>query len=501
MNNINPLLLIDYYKAVHSKQYPKNMTKIVSYFTPRMSRLPSQDTLVMFGLQGFIKEYLINSFNHNFFWEPKDQIMKDYIRIMDNTLGKGIVDYDNISKLHDLQYLPIKIKAIKEGTRVPIKVPMFEISNTHPDFAWVVNTLESMMSCTLWHTMVSANIGYMYRKIVDNYWELSVDEIPASRAIGDFSMRGQESIESAIKSSAGFCLSFLNSATVATVKYLEQYYKANIEEEQVMYGFPSTEHSVICSNYAVDGDEITLIKRLLKETYPNKSFNLVSDSYDYWNLVNNILPQCKDDILNHKGYIGIRGDSGDPVEIATETVFKLWEIFGGAINKKGYKILNSHVKAVYGDSITPQRLKQIYEILIDKGFACNCVSLAIGSFSMQCLEEEASAYCTEYAYIYRPYTRDTFGIAVKSTYCEVDGKPIQIFKNPKTDSDNFKKSQKGCCEVQTDEEGELYYDDGLTWKEVEENPNNRLKTVFENGKMIKEYSLNEIRKTLHDGKF
>lgn len=494
MKRINPLLLLDFYKTTHHEQYPKGVTKIVSYFTPRMSRLEDEDALIMFGLQGFMKEYLVEMFQENFFRQPKEKMMGQYRRLLDHTLGKGIVNYEKIEQLHDLGYLPIEIKAIAEGTRVPVKVPMFEITNTHADFAWLVNSLETAISCSLWHAMVSANVGYRYRKIVNRFFDLSVDDgIPRSRALGDFSMRGQESCESAIKSSAGFCLSFYNTATVPAILYLEDYYLCDCTKEGVAFGAISTEHSVMNSNYAVDGDEMTMVKRLLNDIYPDQGFSMVSDSYDYWHMVDHILPACKEDILHHNGYLGVRGDSGDPVEITTETVFRLWETFGGTVNSKGYKVLDPHLKVIYGDSITPQRAEHIYQTLVEKGFACNNVSLGVGSFSMQCLEEGEKL---------NPYTRDTFGVAIKATYCEVEGRPIQIFKAPKTDSGNFKKSQKGMCAVFLDEKGEITYQDGYDSTTIEAVADkNMLRTVFKDGQMVNEQSLQEIRQLLHEGQF
>ena len=494
MNNINPLLLLDYYKTTHNEQYPKGITKIVSYYTPRMSRISGEDKLVMFGLQAFIKEYLIDAFNQNFFRANKTAVIAEYKRIIDNTLGENIVDYDKLGKLHDLGYLPIQIKAVAEGTRVSIRVPMFEITNTHPDFAWLVNTLETALSCSLWHTQISANVGYRYRQIVNKYFDISVDDsIPRNRALGDFSMRGQESCESAIKSSAGFCLSFVNTATVPAILYLEDYYNCDCEKEPVAFGAISTEHSVMNSNFAVDGDEISMVKRLLCDIYPANGFSMVSDSYDYWNMVNNIIPTCKEDIMKHGSYIGIRGDSGNPVEITTETVKRLWDTFGGSINSKGYKVLDPHIKAIYGDSITPQRAENIYKILIENGFACNNVLLGVGSFSMQCLEQGGEL---------KPYTRDTFGIAIKATYCEVDGKPIQIFKDPKTDTGHFKKSQRGMCVVYRDANGDLDFKDGYDTTTIDSfEGENLLTPVFCDGKMVKEQTLQEIRGLLHEGEF
>lgn len=500
MNNTNPLLLLDFYKTTHCEQYPKGITRVVSYFTPRMSRLDGQDHLIMFGLQGYIKTYLMRSFEENFFDRPLTEVIEEYKRIIDNTLGENIVDYNKIKELHRLGYLPIQIKALDEGTRVPIKVPMFEITNTHPDFAWLVNTLETALSCSLWHPMISANVGDMYRQIVNEYFGISVDDdVPRCKALGDFSMRGQESCESAVKSSAGFCLSFLNTATVPTILYLEENYNCDCTKEEVAFGAISTEHSVMNSNYAVDGDEISLIKRLLTEIYPNNGFSMVSDSYDYWNLVDNLLPQCKEEIMNHNGYLAIRGDSGDPVEISTQTVYKLWDTFGGTVNSKGYKVLDPHLKVIYGDSITPQRAKSIYKKLIQNGFACNNVILGVGSFSMQCLEQ--MAYCAVPESTLQPYTRDTFGIAIKATYVEVGDKQIAIFKDPKTDDGNFKKSQKGCCVVTANDAGELEYTDGLSFSQTKNNPANLMKPVFKDGAMVTEQSLADIRNKLHKGGF
>lgn len=487
MNKINPMLLIDFYKAVHAEMLPKNITKSVSYFTPRMSRIKRWDKVVMFGLQGFIKTYLIDYFDNEFFAKSFKEVINNYKRIMDASLGEGVYKIEKIEKLHKLGYLPIGIVALPEGTRVPMHVPMFGITNTHSDFAWLPQSLESLLSAESWHPMLAATVGATYREIVDKYYALTCDDnVSRARALGAFDFRGEESTESAIKASAGWCLSFLNTATVPTIPYLEQHYDCDCTKELVAFGSPSTEHSVMCSNYAIDGDEITLLKRLLTEIYPNTSFSVVLDSYDYWNVIENILPQLKEEIMNHNGCMLMRGDSGDCVEVVTKTVFKLWDEFGGILNNKGYKVLNSHVKAIYGDSIAIQRCEQIYQILMENGFACSNVALGVGSFSFQCIEEDC---------ILKPFTRDTFSSCIKATYCEIDNKPYPIFKNPK--DGGFKKSQKGCCVVFDD----LTFKDGYTWEEACNINNNMLRTVFKDGVMINKQSLREVRDILHGGKF
>ncbi len=491
MKKTNPMLLIDFYKAVHAEMLPKGITKSVSYFTPRMSRVKQWNEVVMFGLQGFIKTYLIDYFNEEFFSKPYDDVMYDYKRIMDATLGKDAYKIDKIGKLHELGYLPIEIVALPEGTRVPMHVPMFGITNTHPDFAWLPQSLESLISAEMWHPMIAATVGATYRDIVNHYYDKTCDDnVPRARALGAFDFRGEECLESAVKAGAGWCLSFLNTATVPTIPYLEEMYNCDCTVSPVGFGSPSTEHSVMCSNYAVDGDEETLLRRLLTEIYPNTSFSAVLDSYDYWNVIANILPKIKEEILAHNGCMLMRGDSGDCIDVVTKTVFELWKQFGGTVNSKGYKVLNPHVKAIYGDSITVQRCETIYRILEENGFAASNVALGVGSFSFQCIEEDG---------ILKPFTRDTFSSCIKATYCEIDGNPTPIFKNPK--DGGFKKSQKGCCCVFKQSFNQMSYVDGMTWQEAYDNNLNLLQPVFKDGVLLREQTLDEVRNVLHKGNF
>ena len=580
----NPLLMIDFYKAVHSEQYPEGMTLCYSPYTPRMTRLKDTDKVTYFGGQMFAKSYLIDAFNEHFFNRDEDEVVAEYNRVLTYTLGEGVYNPEKIVKLHRLGYLPITMYAVPEGTRTAIGVPQSVFVNTHPDFAWLTNTLETAYSCFMWHIQISAEVGYRYRQIVQKYKDISCDDsVRTARLLGDFSMRGQHSPESAMKSSMGWLLSFLNTATVPAIMGMEQYYNCDITKEEVGFGAISTEHSVMCSNFAVDGDEITHIKRLLTEVYPNASFSMVSDSYDYWNLVTNILPQCKAEVEAHNGYLAIRGDSGDPIEVIAGkrieyyepydedeandlfvdpdfthdwlldyawdsgvdsedtvyfdfngkfyevkfravwgeerggwtdcdyafidtyeiewqecertaeimgTVWALDQIFGHTVNEKGYKVLPPYIKAIYGDSITPQRCEEIYKRLIAMGYAINNVSLGVGSFSFMCLE----TYDSDGTVHYNPYTRDTFGIAIKATYGEVNHKPVHIFKNPKALS--WKKSQKGCVMVALD--GQSYTDehmfvDAHCYKAEE----NLLQPIFSNGEMKKEQTLAEIRNRLY----
>jgi nicotinamide phosphoribosyltransferase len=446
------------------------------------------DKVVMFGVQAFVKKYLIEYFNENFFDKEKEEVVNEYKRIISRTMGDLAADTKHIQALHDLGYLPIQIKAVQEGTRVNIKTPMLEITNTHKDFAWLVNYLETFMSCNIWQPMTSATIAYRYREILQKYFDITVENNDVRNACGDFSMRGFSSLESAEASGAAHLLSFFGTATIPSIIYLEKYYNCNIEKDKIGFGTPSTEHSVMCS-YGTD--EFKAYKTLINEEFPSGTLSIVSDTYDYWNVITNMLPRLKEDIMKRDGKIVIRGDSGDPVKIICGdklaskdspeykgTVELLWDIFGGEINSKGYKVLNKKIGTIYGDSITVERCEQICKELAEKGFAVsNCV-FGIGS------------------YTYQYNTRDTFGFALKATHAVINGEEKFIFKDPKTDTGNFKKSQRGMCYVYKNGE-DILYKDGLTIKEQEEQKDNLLEVIFKDGKLIREYSLSEIRSRLY----
>lgn len=523
MVEINPLLLKDFYKAVHGEMISPEMTKSVSYFTPRRSRVNRWDQVVFFGLQAFCKEWLIDNFNKYFFEKPKDEVISEYKRVIDNAMGTGIYNIRKIEELHDLGYLPVEIVALKEGMKVDMGVPCFGITNTHPGFAWLPQALESLISAELWYPMITATVGNTYRQVVDKYYgETCDDDVPRRRALGNFDFRGDMGVDAALKAASGWLLSFVNTATVPAIPYVEKIYNCDCSKEEVGFGAVSTEHFVMCSNSAYDTmnnpeyeyedidprRERIFIKRLLTELYPNTSFSCVCDSYDYWNVVKNILPTLKDEILAHNGCFLVRGDSGDCVKVVTETVFELWKIFGGTTNSKGYKVLDPHVKALYGDSITIERAEKIYQILKDNGFAASNASLGVGSFSMHCIEEDRMDGTFESDL--KPFTRDTFSCAIKAVYAEFTNPAglvtkLPIYKDPKTDKDtgfSFKKSQKGCCTVFWRDKWarRLTYAHGLTWDEACKE-SNMLQPVFKDGKLLRDYTLSEIRNTLNLNKF
>jgi nicotinamide phosphoribosyltransferase len=277
--SINPMLLCDFYKTVHAEMLPDGITKSMSYYTPRMSRVNRWDSVVMFGLQMFCKTWLIDYFNQNFFGVPENDVVSEYERVLKATLGSNVVHSEKIRKLHRLGYLPIEIDSLPEGTLVPVHVPMFGITNTHPDFAWLPQALESLISAEMWYPQITATVGHTYREIVNKYYsETCEDGIQRSRALGAFDFRGDMCFDAALKAGAGWCLSFLNTATVPVIPYLERMFNCDCTKEPVAYGAVSTEHFVMCSNFAVDGNQEDFLRRMLTKLYPDTSFSCVLDS-------------------------------------------------------------------------------------------------------------------------------------------------------------------------------------------------------------------------------
>jgi len=477
-------LLCDFYKVSHKEQYPEKTNKIYSTWTPRTSRIEGIDKVVAFGFQAFIKEYLINYFNENFFNRSIDDVTNEYKRVIKYTLGVQNPNASHIIELHKLGYLPLKIKAVKEGTLIPIRVPMLTVENTNPKFFWLTNYIETLMSCCLWQPSTNATLAKEYRKILDEYAEKTGGDMSFVQFQGhDFSFRGKDSLDSAKSSGAGHLLSFVGTDTIPSILYLEEFYNANIENELVGTSIPATEHSVMC---AYGQDELESYKRIITEVYPNGFVSIVSDTWDLWSVLNNVIKPLKSEIMNREGKVVIRPDSGDPVKIIcgdlksdNENERKgvieiLWDIFGGTVTDKGYKVLDSHIGCIYGDAITLERCKEICEQLMKKGFASTNMVYGIGSFT------------------YQYNTRDTFGFALKSTYALINEEEKFLFKDPVTDN-GIKKSQKGLVVVYK-ENGNIIYIDNLTLEQRENYKDiDLLENVFVDGKLLRDESLSEIR--------
>lgn len=551
MNSV--LANTDSYKLSH-KGFMESGTQIIySNLTPRSSKhfnhkidepnLKFDDKVVFFGLQYFIKEYLIDHWNNTFFFKPKEQVIGKFKRLVDAYLGPDSVPMEHFEALHDLGYLPICIQALPEGSRVNIKVPVLTIYNTHIDFAWLTNYLETVMSASLWKPMTTATIIYEYRKLINYFADITCgDRSFTMFQAHDFSFRGMSGRHDAAINGAAFLLSSCGTDTIPAIELLEQYYNADVTQEFIATSVPASEHSIQCSGTAIRG-EFESFKKWITEDYPTGIVSLVSDGYDYWKVLTEYLPALKPDILarapNALGLskVVIRPDSGDPVKIiagynilsvrdeehlyqdppflvgvelihiqSTDKYFTyrvdpacddfshdtitllqevprhvakgsievLWEIFGGTVTDKGYKQLDSHIGLIYGDSITLDVAHKVFVLLQNKGFASTNVVFGVGSYTMNYL------------------TRDTFGIAVKATWTKVNGIEYDLYKDPVTDS-GMKKSAKGLLRVEK-QGNDFILHDQQKWEQIYQG---ELDVVFDNGNLVTETSLSEIRNRLH----
>lgn len=248
---MNPLTCIDFYKADHRRQYPKGTSLVYSNFTARSSNLKNiPDSLflggtIFFGLQHFVKSYLIDMWNEGFFKRPKNEVVAEYKRRMDYALGPGAIPVEHIEALHDLGYLPICIKALPEGTFTPIRVPSLVIYNTHPDFFWLTNYLETVLSNSLWKSIISATTAFHYQYLLRKYAKATGSDQGFVQFQGhDFSARGMSGIHDAALSGASHLTSFVGTDTVNAIDLVEDYYGANAEKELVGCSVPASEHSV-----------------------------------------------------------------------------------------------------------------------------------------------------------------------------------------------------------------------------------------------------------------
>lgn len=485
----NPVTLIDGYKYGHRKQYPPGTEYIYSNWTPRGSRIPGATHMRWVGLQYLCQEYLMNQMHENFFSRPLQEQLDKYQRRVDKYLGPNNVGVDHIRELHKLGYIPLDIRAFREGSAVPLRVPAMTVENTHPDFFWVVNYFETLFSSVLWMPNTSATTAETYRRILDKWADRTcVDRSLVDYQAHDFSFRGMPGPEAAVLSALGHSLYFYGSDTVPLFDLVEQYYPIK-DEETLIVSVNATEHSVMCAGEKT-GEKETII-RLLNE-YPTGILSVVCDTWDLWNVITNILPspEVRKLLMSRDGKFVVRPDSGVPEDIicgderqnmyspaGRGVVECLWYHFPGIINGAGYKEVDPHVGSIYGDSITPERAETIMRRLEAKGFASNNVVLGVGS------------------YTYQHVTRDTYNQAFKATWSQQCGRGIDMFKDPVTDNSG-KKSAIGRLAVLPDGNGSYYRVDRATPAQERASV---LKPIWRDGDFVVRDSLTEIRDRARNG--
>lgn len=406
------LTSVDSYKLAHGEMFPDGTTLVYSNFTPRSDHYFNVPTeykdkkVVWFGMQAFLQE-MHKVWQETFFNLPWEEVENEFKSFVVPFAGPNGFNMDRVRALHDLGYLPLQFKALPEASLVPIGVPVMTVVNTHPDFFWLPNYMETWLSAELWKSTTSATTARVYRKICEKYAESTGG---AKEFIDiqchDFSLRGMSGIHDGARSGAGHLLSFIGTDNLPAVKLVNDSYFG--KETFVGTSVPASEHSVTTAsilsrgNGATNESETEFFRRMVTEVYPKGIVSLVSDSFDFWSVITKTALELKEEILNREvdsmglAKVVFRPDSGDPIKIICGdldapvdspeykgAVECLWDIFGGTTNELGFCTLNQRVGLIYGDSITPERAEEILKQLQAKGFASDNIVFGVGSGTYQ----------------------------------------------------------------------------------------------------------------------
>lgn len=454
--NKNIVTLTDSYKFGHWNQYPKGTETVYSYFEARKGA--EFDYTVFFGLQYFLKEYLEGAVVTR---EKIDAAAKLAEKHFGNPKIFNRAMWEHILNEHGGK-LPVRIRAVPEGTPVPIDNVLMTVENTCPECYPLTNHLETLLS-QVWAACTVATLSRNVKEMIKKYLEDTADTIdPLAFMLHDFGFRGVSSVEAAGICGAGHLVNFMGTDTVKAIETAMEYYGADV----CAYSVPATEHSVMTS-LGPDGEE-KIFEKLLEE-YPTGILSIVSDSYDIFRTAREIIgTKLKDKILARDGVLVVRPDSGDPVD----TVLRLLEIFaekfGATVNIKGYKLINPKVKVLWGDGLDIDKIHAILSAMRVAGWAAN----NIATFGMG-------------GGLLQKINRDTQRFAFKCCAQKREGKWFDIFKNP---IDKTKTSKKGKLAL---------YKVGNEYKTVTAttfNDQDVLQTVFEDGVIVKQYTFDEVRK-------
>jgi nicotinamide phosphoribosyltransferase len=477
-NNI--LLRTDVYKLNHMVMYKPGTEYVYSYLTTRSEK--NFNEVVFFGLQYYLRRYLVRPVT----WT----MVEEFIQVHDDVIGKPPAPevIEQLRALVRLGYWPIHIKAVPEGTVLPIQNVLMTIENTKPGFHWCVGFIESLL-LKLWYSCTVATQCHTYRKVVQNAFAETSDLAGSPLEqfmVHDFGYRGDGSEEGAEISGAAHLLSFTGSDTIPAFNFARQYYMA--DRKGLMASVPASEHSVMCS-YGRD-NEIEAFERML-ELYPTGIVSIVSDTYNIWDVLTRFAEELKPQILARDGKVVFRPDSGNPPDIICGTALNpksphdspegkgclrlLDEMFGHTVNSKGFKVLNQKVGLIYGDGMYLQRYKDTLARMKEMGYSAENLVIGVGG-------------------ILRNHTRDTLGFAIKATHIVVNGKPRSIMKDPVTD--HKKKSHKGLLRLERQDGKFVTFDD--VSREQEGGP--YLLTKFIDGSMPRYDTFNQIRARIADAR-
>jgi nicotinamide phosphoribosyltransferase len=450
----NMLLLTDSYKVSHYKQYPAGTTTIHSYFESRGGRF---DNIVFFGLQYYLKTYLEGAVVTR---EKIEQAAKLYAAHFGTETLFYREGWEYILEKHEGR-LPVRIRAVEEGTPVPVHNVLMTIENTDPKCWWLTNYLETLL-VQVWYGTTVATQSREIKKRILHYLNETGDPAGINFKLHDFGFRGVSSVESAAIGGASHLINFSGTDTVITLALIQDYYNTH---DVFGFSIPAAEHSTITS--WTRSKEADAYRNMLTQ-YPEGLVAVVSDSYDVYNACEKIWgEELKDQILQRKGTLVVRPDSGTPKDVVLRIVEILGEKFGYTTNAKGYKVIDEHVRVIQGDGVDYDSVGEILEHLKNHGWSADNVAFGMGGALLQKLD------------------RDTQKFAFKCSAAIVNGESRDVFKDPITDQG--KRSKRGRLKL-VSENGKL------TTRRIEEDGDDLLKTVFENGQLIQTTTFEDVKK-------
>lgn len=463
----NPLLDTDSYKAGHFLQMPPGTEYQSSYIESRGGKW---DETVFFGLQMFLKEYLSN---------PITSEMIDEAESFWKAHGEpfNVEGWRYILNKHD-GYLPLEIEAVPEGLVLPTKNVLVQVRNTDPLCFWLTSYIETALLRAVWYPTTVATNSFMIKKIIKHYLDLTADDPEAEIMfkLHDFGSRGVSSKESAGIGGAAHLVNFMGTDTVEGVLAVRRYYG----EDMAGFSIPASEHSTITS-WGGPEKEIDAFNNMLDQfAKPGKLVACVSDSYDIWNACENLWgDKLKQKIIDSGATLIVRPDSGDPRIVPVAVIEVLMEKFGYEVNSKGYKVLPSYIRVIQGDGVNIDSIADILNLMWGKKLSASNIAFGQGGALLQQLD------------------RDTLMFAMKCSAIQVDGKYIDVWKKPVTDSG--KDSKKGRLKLFINDKGEYetakigsLYNDGALSKNI-------LQTVYKNGEILKTYNFSEVRENAAKG--
>ena len=461
MNRIfkSPILNVDSYKCSMKWQYPAGTTGVYSYIESRGGRF---DRTVFFGLQAFIKEYLLEPITQADI-EIADQLLTAHGEPFNREGWQYILDKHN-------GYLPVVIRAVPEGTVVPVKNVLATIENTDPECFWLTTWLETALLRAIWYPTTVATQSWKIRQVIAEYLEKTGDPTLIDFKLHDFGARGVSSQESAALGGMAHLVNFSGTDTVSGVLAAAEYYNAGIAG----FSIPAAEHSTITS-WGRDNEVEAYRNMLNKFAKPGSIVAVVSDSYDIFNAVENIWgEELRQEVIDSGATVVIRPDSGDPEAVCVKVVQLLDKKFGHTVNSKGFKVLNN-VRIIQGDGVNERTIRCILGHFSVLGYSADNIAFGMGGALLQQLD------------------RDTQKFALKCSAACIDGTWVDVQKDPITDAG--KKSKKGRVTLwRSGGEYVSAVDQPTGWHDKGIGPfSDVLQKVFENGKLYNEISFEEVR--------